>query len=95
MPAYIIARIDVTAPGPYEEYRARTPAALAKYGGRFVVRGGETLTLEGPEETRRIVVIEFPSLERAREFYHSDEYQSAKVFREGAAEAQFVAVEGA
>ncbi len=63
MPAYIIARVDVTDWDRYREYTKATPAAIEHFGGRFIVRGGEMITLEGPEETRRLVVIEFPSLE--------------------------------
>ena len=95
MPAYLIARVDVTDPEKYESYKERTPAAVAKFGGRFLVRGGDLVTLEGRAETRRIIVIEFPSLQRAQAFYESEDYQAAKKFRDGAAEAQFLAVEGA
>jgi uncharacterized protein (DUF1330 family) len=95
MSAYLIARIQVTNWEQYRKYTQATPGAIAKYGGRFVVRGGETVTLEGAEETGRIVVIEFPDLDRAEAFYSSDEYQAAKSLREGAATGQFVLVEGA
>lgn len=95
MPAYIIARIDVTDPDKYKNYMALTPAAIEKAGGRFVVRGGAITTLEGPEETRRLVVLEFDSIEKAKAFYNSPDYERAKQEREGAADAQFIAVEGA
>lgn len=95
MPAYWIVRMNVTAPEAYEEYKKRTPSALAKYDGRFLVRGGRTQTLEGEEGYARVVVIEFPSYEQAVKCYHSPEYQEAKRFREGAADAQIVAIEGA
>lgn len=94
MPAYIIVRVQVTDEDKYSQYKERTPEAVAKHGGRFIVRGGQVMTLEGPEETRRIVVIEFPTLQRAQDFYKSDEYQNAKMFRHGAADAQFIAVDG-
>ncbi len=94
MPAYIIARVQVTDWNRYREYTKLTPAAIERFGGRFIVRGGESVTLEGPEETGRVVVIEFPSLERARAFYHSEEYSRAKKLREGAATGQFFAIEG-
>ena len=94
MPAYIIARVSVTDWDKYNEYIKVTPEIIAKFGGRFIVRGGETVTLEGPEEKWRIVVIEFPDLEKAKEFYYSPEYTDAKKIREGAALAQFVALEG-
>ena len=94
MAAYIIARINVTDGDRYSEYIKVTPGIIAKYGGRFIVRGGKTVTLEGPEEKWRIVVVEFPDLEKAKEFYYSPEYTDAKKIREGAALAQFIAIEG-
>ena len=94
MPAYIIARVQVTNWELYREYTSATPAAIEKFGGRFVVRGGETITLEGPQETGRLVIIEFPSLDNAKAFYHSEEYPRAKKLREGAATGQFLAIEG-
>ena len=94
MPAYIIARVKVTDPLRYAKYTQVTPAAIAQYGGRFIARGGQTISLEGPAESSRIVIIEFPSLERAQAFYRSPEYSQAKALRTGAAEAQFIAIEG-
>ena len=94
MPAYIIARIQVTDWERYRQYTQATPAAIAKFGGRFIVRGGETITLEGPPETARLVVIEFPSLDQAKAFYHSEEYARARKLREGAATGQFLVVAG-
>ena len=94
MAGYIIARIEVTDPAQYKNYTDVTPGLIEQFGGRFIVRGGETLTLEGPEEGGRVVVIEFASLDRAKAFYESAEYQDAKSLREGAASAQFIAVAG-
>ena len=94
MSAYIIAKINVTNPDQYKEYTKATPGIIEKFGGRFLARGGEIMTLEGPEENLRIVLLEFPSLEKAREFYNSKEYGEAKKLRRGAATASFVAVEG-
>jgi uncharacterized protein (DUF1330 family) len=94
MAAYMIARINVNDRDQYNEYMKVTPGIIAKYDGRFIVRGGETVTLEGPEEKWRIVVVEFPDLAKAKEFYYSPEYTDAKKIREGAALAQFVAVSG-
>ena len=94
MAAYLIARVNVTDWDKYNEYIKLTPGIIAKFGGRFIVRGGETVTFEGPEEKWRIVVIEFPDLEKAKEFYYSPEYTDAKKIREGAALAQFVAISG-
>jgi uncharacterized protein (DUF1330 family) len=94
MPAYIIARVNVTDWDQYSEYMKVTPGIIAKYDGRFIVRGGEIVTLEGPEEKWRIVLVEFPDLAKAKEFYYSAEYTDAKKIREGASLAQFVAVTG-
>ena len=94
MAAYVIARVEVTDPVRYQEYIKATPAAIARYSGKFIIRGGELVTLEGPTETRRLVVIEFPTLELAKAFYHSEEYRQAKALRAGAAVGQFIAVQG-
>ena len=94
MAAYMIARINVTDADQYSEYIKVTPGIIAKYGGRFIVRGGDMVTLEGPEESWRIVVVEFPDLQKTKDFYNSDDYAAAKQIREGAAVAQFIAIEG-
>jgi uncharacterized protein (DUF1330 family) len=92
--AYIVVQADVTNPQRYAEYAKLSPGIIAKYGGKFLARGGKPVTLEGPPAKNRMVVIEFPSLEKAEEFYRSPEYTEAKKLREGAATAQFIAVEG-
>ena len=92
--AYLIARVTVTDPEAYKEYVARTPAAVAAAGGRFIVRGGEVTALEGPAEERRVVVIEFPSRAALEAFWTSDAYAAAKAFRKGAAIFEAVAVHG-
>ena len=92
--AYIVVQADVTNPQQYAEYAKLTPDIIAKFGGRFLARAGTTVTLEGPPAKGRVVVIEFPSLQKAEEFYRSPEYTAAKKLRAGAATAQFIAVEG-
>jgi len=94
MTAYIIAKINVTDMEQYKKYIEVTPGIINKFGGRFIARGGETIMLEGPEETNRVVLVEFPSMEKLKEFYYSDEYQAAKKLREGAATTSFIAVDG-
>lgn len=94
MTAYMLAKIEVTDPEKYKGYMAATPGIIEKFGGRFIVRGGEKVTLEGPEETHRVVLLEFPSLEQAQAFYNSPEYQAAKKLREGAATGQFIVLDG-
>ena len=94
MPAYIIARVNVTDVARYSEYMKVTPGVIAMFGGRFIARGGESVTLEGQPETDRVVLIEFPTLTAAKNFYHSEQYREAKILREGAATAQFFAIDG-
>ncbi len=94
MPAYLIARVNVTNMDQYKEYMKLTPAAIEKYGGKFRVRGGEKVTLEGPEEKNRVVMLEFADMDTAKAFYDSPEYQEAKAKREGAAEGSFILLEG-
>ena len=94
MTAYIIARVDINDWEQYKKYLSVTPEAIAEFGGRFIARGGELATLEGPTETRRVVLLEFPSLERAKAFYDSPKYAEAKKLRAGAAIMEMIAVEG-
>jgi uncharacterized protein (DUF1330 family) len=94
MPAYLIARIEVTDWERYRQYVEATPGVISRYGGKFIVRGGQSVVLEGEPETRRLVVIEFPTLERAQEFFHSPEYTRVKQLRTGASVGQFLAVDG-
>ncbi|MBI4082674.1 MAG: DUF1330 domain-containing protein [Candidatus Lambdaproteobacteria bacterium] len=85
MAAYVIVQIEVTDPAQYARYQALTPASLAKYGGRFLVRGGTLEHLEGRWEVPRLVIVEFDSAARAREWYDSPEYREARRVRAGAA----------
>ena len=94
MAAYIVARITVTDADQYENYKAAAPAAIAKYGGSYLARGGAIETLEGDDETRRVVILEFPDMDAARRFYNSPEYTAARAKRADAATGQFVIVEG-
>ena len=84
MPAYIIVLVDITDRERYADYMKVTPSVVAEFGGRFIARGVKTETLEGPPETRRVVLIEFPSYELASAFYQSHEYQRAIAGRRSA-----------
>jgi uncharacterized protein (DUF1330 family) len=94
MSAYVLARINVTNPEQYAEYIKRSPAAIAAFGGRFLARGGRTVTIEGPEAEGRIVVLEFDSVEQAVACFQSPLYAEAKQYRLGAAKMHLIAVEG-
>lgn len=94
MAAYVIARINITDPVAYEEYRKVVPATVAQFGGKFIARGGKLEILEGEVEPLRTVILEFPSLEDARNWYHSQEYAEAKAMRQKASTGSLILVEG-
>lgn len=84
MPAYVIALLEVTDPAAYERYKAAVPSTIAAAGGRSLARGGESV-LEGTHDRRRVVILEFPSVEAARAWHQSDAYAEARVIRESCA----------
>ena len=94
MAAYVIAEIEVVDPAGYDEYRKGVPATIAAYGGRFLVRGGAVETREGGWAPKRIVVLEFESVARARAWYESPEYRPLLQLRERAAKSKLIIVEG-
>ncbi|BCS35913.1 hypothetical protein TBR22_A51480 [Luteitalea sp. TBR-22] len=94
MSAYVIVEVTVTNPEPYAGYRDLATASVARHGGRFLVRGGQTTTLEGGWQPERFVVIEFPSVEAARAFYYSDDYQEALKVRLANSTGRAFIVEG-
>lgn len=93
MTAYVVAEVDVTDPEAYRRYAALTSETVSRHGGRFIVRGGTTDPLEG-EAPKRIVVIEFASLDAARSWYRSADYTAARLIRERAAKSRLFLVEG-
>jgi len=94
MAAYILVDAQVTDPAQYEHYRALAPAAIAKYGGRYLVRGGAATVLEGEWQPHRVVVLEFPTVDAAKRFYDSPEYREAREVRKGAVRMSIFVVEG-
>ncbi len=93
MTAYWIAHVTITDPEKYAGYQALAPAAFARFGARFLARGGASAVLEGPALDRH-VLIEFPSLAAAQDCYASDEYTAARAARAGACTAHVTLVEG-
>ena len=92
---YIVAESKVHDTVAYERYKPLSLAAVEQYGGRFIVRGGPAEILEGPwSAPQRLIIVEFDSVEQARNFYHSPEYQQARQTREGAAEMNMLVVSG-
>jgi uncharacterized protein (DUF1330 family) len=92
MAAYVIVSVDVLEPEPYREYTRQVPATLEPFGGLFLVRGGALETLEGEWAAKRIVVIEFPSVERAKAWHASPEYQAILPLRLRHARTNFLTV---
>jgi uncharacterized protein (DUF1330 family) len=94
MAAYVIGEVDVMDPAAYEEYRKQVGAVVTKYGGRFIARGGKVETLEGGWSPKRLVLLEFPSMEQALKWYRSPEYAPLIKLRQKASRGKLVALEG-
>ena len=94
MPAYVVVQVDVKDPVRYDDYKKMVPPSIEKYGGRFLVRGGKTHTMEGDWSPKRFVVVEFPSVERAKAWWASPEYAEAKALRQATSESQLIIAEG-
>ena len=94
MSAYVIVDITVTDPERYEDYKKLAPPAIAAYGGKYVVRGGKSEKLEGNWEPHRIVILQFESTEKAKEFINSPEYREARALRHETASSNMIVVEG-
>ena len=94
MTAYVILDVDIKDAATYAEYVAIAPAAVALYGGRYIARGGKTELLEGNWQPKRLVILEFASLERAKAWVESPEYRLARSIRHKAAVTNVVVVEG-
>jgi uncharacterized protein (DUF1330 family) len=90
---YWIVRVDVQDPESYKEYVVANAVAFAKFGGRFLVRGGEFKSVEGQARARN-VVLEFPSYQAALDCWDSPEYRAAKAKRDGYAEADVLVING-
>jgi uncharacterized protein (DUF1330 family) len=94
MPAYVIVDIDITDPVAYEEYKKATPITLAAHGGKFIARGGDVEVLEGDWQPGRMVILEFDSVEAAKTWWSSPEYEAPKALRQRSSTASLIVVEG-
>lgn len=94
MPTYVIVEVSIQDPVEMAEYRKLTPATIAAFGGKFIARGGQITPLEGDWKPERVVVLEFPSVERAKEWWNSEQYAPAKEIRLRAAKTKMILVEG-
>lgn len=95
MAAYVITEIDITDPQGYEEYKKMGPPTVAAYGGKFIARGGKTEVLEGSWNPKRVVILQFESVEQAKKWWASKEYSVAKQVRHKTAVTNMIVVEGA
>jgi uncharacterized protein (DUF1330 family) len=94
MAAYIIVEIEITDPVGYEEYKKIAGDTVEKHGGKYIVRGGKTEVLEGDWNPKRIVMLQFDSVERAKAWLNSSEYREPRKMRHRTAKTKMIVVEG-
>jgi len=94
MSAYIVVDVEITDPDTYGRYVRQVQPSLDAHGGRFVVRGGRAEALEGDWRPKRVVIVQFDSVEKAREWWASDLYAGPKKLRQSSARTNMILVEG-
>ncbi len=94
LPGYVVAEVDVTDPAKFKEYGDKTPGTLAPFNGRYIIRGGKNVSVEG-DAPKRFVVIQFESFEKAQAWENSPAYESIKPIRHASAKSRVFIVEGA
>ena len=92
---YVIAQINVNDPEAYKDYVAAVSPIVEKFGGEYLVRGGPAQHFEGESIGERTVVIRFPTLQAAQDWYHSEEYAPVRAMRQAASSSLQTIVEGA
>jgi uncharacterized protein (DUF1330 family) len=94
MPAYVIVEIEITDPVGYEEYKKQASATVHQHGGKYIVRGGKAEVLEGDWQPKRIVVLQFESMDRAKEWLNCEEYREPRKMRHRTARTNMILLEG-
>jgi len=94
MTAYVIVDIEVTDPAGYEEYKKLAPPIVAQYGGKYIARGGRTETLEGDWSPKRLVILQFESVEQAKKWVNSEEYREPRKMRMSTTSSKMIVIEG-
>ena len=94
MPAYVVVTIDIHDPEDYKRYIEIAPPSIGLYGGCYLTRGGAVDVLEGEWPRRRFVILQFPSMERAKRWHESPEYAPALALRQGCASTLMLLAEG-
>jgi uncharacterized protein (DUF1330 family) len=93
MPGYVVAEVDVTDPATFQKYAAKAPGTIEQYGGHYVIRGGKSDSIEG-DAPKRFVVIQFDSMEKAKAWEDSPEYDAIKPIRHSSAKSRVFIIEG-
>ena len=91
---YWVARVNVDDTEAFKDYASRAKVAIEKFGGKYVTRGGKFFVMEGKHDFERNVIVEFSSVDKAKECYASKEYQDAKSFRYSKADFNLIIIEG-
>jgi len=94
MAAYVVADVEIRDREKYDEYRSQVPSSIEAFGGKFLVRGGQTEMLEGTWNPKRFVILEFESLEKAKEWWNSEIYRAPKELRQSASITNMIVTEG-
>lgn len=94
MSALVVVEIEVHDQELYKSYTRLTPSSIAAYNGKFIARGGDTIVLEGNWKPKRLVILEFPSVEIANSWWHSEEYSKIREIRQKAASTKMIIIEG-
>jgi uncharacterized protein (DUF1330 family) len=94
MAVYLVSDVSILDAAAFQTYRARAASSIAKYGGKYLARGGEVQALEGTWSPRTIIIVEFPSREQARAWYSSPEYASALELRDAALRRNLILIDG-
>jgi uncharacterized protein (DUF1330 family) len=94
MPAYLVVDIHITDPVRYEEYKRLVEPTLPVFGGKYLARGGKAEVIEGERKPGRTVVVEFPSVQHARDWWSSEIYREAKRIRQESARTEMILIEG-
>ncbi|MHC4479196.1 MAG: DUF1330 domain-containing protein [Planctomycetota bacterium] len=94
MPAYLIANVEIKNNDKFKDYAKATPSVIKQFGGRFLVRGGDSEICEGNWNPKRLVLVEFESMQKAKQFYNSPQYKAIRGLRQSSAYTEWVFVDG-
>lgn len=94
MPAYLIVNIEITDPDKYAEYIKVCPATVSKFGGKYIARGGKAEKMEGNYEPKRMVLLQFDTMEQAKAWWASEEYRIPKSIRHASSKTDMILFEG-